>query len=189
MTTLTSLAMSSTSNNDLESVVVGGPVSSSPVSSHKMEQKRRPSMCLPLAIIVSIVLVGAVIAVGVVVSGNKKSNRALTTQQKDLSDIIASISDPATLANSGSAQAKARHWLIHDDDLWANNKGTDMVVTKEMAAQRYALAVLYFATSGPSSWIGNNNWLQGQECNKSWTGIRCDTNGNVRSLVLGKCCQ
>lgn len=148
------------------------------------EQRRRPTFWYILAII-SLLLIGAMIAVGVVVAGNKNSNEALTTRQQELSDIVASISDPATLADTASPQAKARHWLVHDDDLWVDEAG--VLVAQEMAVQRYALAVFYFATSGPS-WIAGNNWLQGQECNDntSWTGITCNTDGKVRALALGK---
>ena len=150
------------------------------------EKRRRPTLWYVLAFI-SVLLIGAVIAVGVVVTGNKGGNmdkQSLTIRQQELSDIVASISDPATLADSSSPQAQAKNWLVYDDNLWVNE--TD-VVTREMAVQRYVLAAFYFATSGPS-WIGNT-WLQGHECNTgntSWTGIKCNTNGQVRALALGK---
>lgn len=150
------------------------------------EKRSRPTLWYVLAFI-SLLLIGAVIAVGVVVTDNKDSNadkQSLTIRQQELSDTVASISDPATLADSNSPQAKAHNWLVHDDNLWVDETE---VVTREMIVQRYVLAAFYFATSGPS-WI-SNTWLQGHECdtgNASWTGINCNTNGQIRALALGK---
>jgi hypothetical protein len=141
------------------------------------EKRRRPTLWYALACF-SLLLIGAVVAVGVTVAGNNKND--LSPRQQELSDYVASISDPAALADSARPQAKAYHWLVFDDDLWVNESD---VVTKEMAVQRYVLATFYFATSGPNSWI-ENTWLQGHEC--SWTGIQCNTADQVRALVLGK---
>ena len=142
------------------------------------DKRRRSTLCYVVAFVS--LLIGAAIGVGIVLAGKKSG---LTLRQQELSDIVSSISDPAALADSASPQAKARHWLVFDDKLWVDK---DEVVTREMAVQRYVLATFYFATSGPKSWVGNN-WLQGHECDNSWTGIKCNASGQVRALALGKC--
>jgi Leucine-rich repeat (LRR) protein len=185
-----SLTKESKSKADLEGGAGMGAsiVASSPATSPKADKKnRRRSTTRYVLTTISILLIGAVIAVGVVVTGNmKRSNRALNPRQQELDNVVTSISDPSALANPNSAQAMARHWLVHNDDLWTGDKAAGLVVTTEMAAQRYVLAVFYFATSGPSSWIGGNKWLQGQECTNGWAGIKCNKHGQVRALVFGK---
>lgn len=142
-------------------------------------KRRRPTFWYALAFM-SVLLIVAVVVVAVIVAGNHKEK--LSAQQQKLSDVVASISDPAALSNSGSPQAKARHWLLFEDMLWANEANA---VTREMATQRYVLAVFYFATSG-ASWI-RNNWLQGHECGDIWNGLACNSNDQVRELTMGKC--
>lgn len=148
------------------------------------EKRQRQSLLYVLACILC-VLIGAAITVGVILLGNKSSPAPLTPCQQELSSAITLISDAATLDEPTSSQAKAYHWLVFNDSLCANEHA---VVTNEMAVQRYVLAVFYFATSGPETWSANT-WLQGPECNgnTSWTGINCNTKGQVRALVLGKC--
>lgn len=130
----------------------------------------------------SLLIIGAMIVVGVRMAGNNTST--LTPRQQQLSDTVNSISDSTALANPASPQAQARHWLLFDDDLWVDQT---QEITRDMVVQRYVLAVFYFATGGPTYWIGNN-WLHGRECNQnnSWTGISCNTNGQVREVALGK---
>ena len=143
-------------------------------------KKRGKSFLRYILVIFAFLLIGAVIAVGVVLVGKNKKER-LSPRQQQLSDIVATVSDSAKLSNSATPQAKARHWLLFNDKLWVRE---DLVVTREMAVQRYVLAVFYFATSG-SSWK-QNNWLKGRECASIWSGIDCNANNQVRTLTFRK---
>mmetsp|Transcript_22115 Transcript_22115/g.33425 ORF Transcript_22115/g.33425 Transcript_22115/m.33425 type:complete len:328 (-) Transcript_22115:119-1102(-) len=75
-----------------------------------------------------------------------------------------------------SNQHKAACWMLHDDPkkLSAGN---------HHFSQRYALAVLYFATQGDTKWKVKTNWLSGTaECD--WYGVECVL-GKVNGLDLG----
>jgi hypothetical protein len=87
------------------------------------------------------------------------------------------------------------------NDRHATTAAVAVRVTTEMILQRYVLAVLYFATSGPvsslsSSWTVSG-WLHGPECGggggandtapslSSWPGVTCHANGTVQMLQFG----
>ena len=127
----------------------------------------------------SMVLLAAVIAVAVLVSG---SGGDLTSQQQQLSEISKSLSSESDLQDTNSPQAKAYQWLVYDDILYKDAKS----IPKEWAAQRYVLAVFYYATMGPYKWELGTNWLQGSECLDEWLGIACNDQGFVRTLAFGK---
>lgn len=127
---------------------------------------------------VSILLVGAVIAVAVLMA----NRGGMTPQQEQLSEIAKSISSPEDLGNKASPQAKAYEWLVYEDKLWADANE----IPRDMAVQRYVLAVFYFSTSGPFSWEDNSNWLKGSECLSEWTGLNCNDQSEVRAVAFGK---
>ncbi|KAL7480475.1 hypothetical protein ACHAW6_006166 [Cyclotella cf. meneghiniana] len=90
----------------------------------------------------------------------------------DLDLVIKRITvEQSILSDSNSPQSKAYAWC--KSDLF--NYSTDVA---ERLAQRYALAVLYFATKGGGTgeWNNSTNWLSGHECN--WYGIRCEWGEN-----------
>jgi hypothetical protein len=87
-----------------------------------------------------------------------------------------------SLVMEGSHQQKAACWILHDDN--NNNKGRMPSPKSKAFAQRFALAVLYYATSGPTKWKYRDHWLtRTSEC--QWFGVECDSWGTVVALDLG----
>jgi hypothetical protein len=106
---------------------------------------------------------------------------------KSMQEIAFSVSGPLPLDESNSPQSKALRWLTTVD----NGVTTQ---SREMMAERYIVAALYFATGG-EAWIVQHNFLsQGSVC--EWNevnsskevrqGIVCDDNLKVKHIVLGK---
>jgi heme/copper-type cytochrome/quinol oxidase subunit 2 len=136
---------------------------------------------LGAVVLVALVVVGAGVAFAVLRKTSNKDKAVKTTQrQQEISDMIRSIADPAKLAIISSPQAEAHAWLTRHDNIWADES---IALTMEMVTQRYALAVVYFATNGSSSWVTPNGWLQGHEC--QWLGVTCNNLEQVHTLVLG----
>ena len=128
---------------------------------------------------VSVLLLAAAIAVAVVVFGSRGGG--LTPQQQQLSEIAKSISSEDDLHDSATPQAMAYGWLINEDTFY---EGLD-TIPRDLAAQRYVLAVFYYATNGPDKWKLTTNWLMGSECLAEWSGISCNDQGSVRTLQFG----
>ena len=132
---------------------------------------------------VSVLVLTAVVVVVVLVFG--ESGGQLTPQQQQLSEIAYSISSKNDLQNSASPQYMAYNWLIHHDTFYNNANN----IPRELAAQRYVLAVFYYATMGHQQWVDTSNWLQGSECLGDWFGISCNDQGHVRTLKFGMSSQ
>jgi hypothetical protein len=134
---------------------------------------------------VAMVLIATIVAVSVIMTRNNNENRdsELTVQQKEISDIIYSISDPKVLETSSSPQAQAHQWMVFDDDLYSRPDSEDF--DRDDIVQRYVLAVFYFATNGATTWR-NNSWLMDHECKSPWTNIYCNDNNRVRAFSFGK---
>ena len=73
-------------------------------------------------------------------------------------------------------QQKALNWIAFEDDLQL--KADEDPV--ERIAQRYALAVLYYATNG-ESWLRDTGWLTGREHECTWYGLECENRQIVES--------
>jgi len=84
---------------------------------------------------------------------------------------------PVVALGNSTPEERAVHWLIQEDPLQLS------VETEEDRArltQRYALATLYFSTSG-NEWRNNSDWLSDEdEC--TWYGLYCHTN---TTTILG----
>lgn len=94
--------------------------------------------------------------------------------------IIARFPEGAeALADSTSPQRSAIEWL--------NSANNDGISSEDQLLQRYALATLFYATSG-NSWTSSTTWLsQAGECtwySSSSSGSVCDSNGNIVTLQL-----
>jgi Leucine-rich repeat (LRR) protein len=80
----------------------------------------------------------------------------------------------AALQQTGTPQNQALQWL-------SRNAGVDDF-TPYNILQRYALATLYFATGGPTSWFANMNWItDAPVCDWNNTAsetFRCSSDGN-----------
>jgi hypothetical protein len=140
------------------------------------------------------VVVAALIIIVVVllVHRQRQSPDHLTKVQVEWKNAIALLVPAATLADASTPQAQALDWLLYRDDTTAMD---DPTISLELVIQRYALAVLYLATSGPASWI-SGSWLRGSECGGTttgaqpplpWAGISCHANHTVQALQLGTC--
>ena len=80
-----------------------------------------------------------------------------------------------------SPQFLALRWISRD----TFQKGGSEAYTMGASIQRFALATIYFALKGPSTWLDNNLWLSTVVSVCEWKGVTCDTsNTSVSSLEL-----
>lgn len=167
---------------DSSNSVASGGTASQTVVENTVDSKRRKRLIFWLVVsgLLSIVLLGGV-AIAVIFLTHT-STSSLSQRQQELEDVVDSVLDPAALVDATSPQAKAKEWLLHMDNLWSDD---NTIITEEMVLQRFVLAVVYFAMNGPSSSTLKASWLVGSECGNAWTGVTCDANGTVHSLVLG----
>ena len=87
--------------------------------------------------------------------------------------------------DGNSPQSMALEWIINQDPAQLDPNNVYL-------PQRYALAVLYYSTGGPTSWSETNHWMSGKGyC--LWHGVEClgeddyiqfNGNGNVFGLNL-----
>eukprot|EP00957_Ditylum_brightwellii_P020225 1525798-Ditylum_brightwellii.AAC.1 len=77
-----------------------------------------------------------------------------TTRAALITDEITKISGQSALNDPTSPQSFALEWLIENDPLQINPCDVPTI------NQRYALAVLFYATNG-NDWINNAGWLSG----------------------------
>ena len=96
---------------------------------------------------VTILVLVAMVVVAVLVS--RGSGGQLSPLQQQLSEIAYSISSKKDLQNSGAPQYMAYNWLIHEDTFYNDAKN----ISRELVAQRYVLAVFYYATKGHQKWV------------------------------------
>jgi hypothetical protein len=95
------------------------------------------------------------------------------------------LTSPAT-----SPQGKALDWLAYADE--ANLDLT--TVRPSVLVERYALAVLYFGTNGPTSWTNRYGFLNASSVcswyedlgSDSYNGVSCQDGISVNALRLGK---
>ena len=95
-----------------------------------------------------------------------------------LPELRASFSNAtyADIETEGSPQQLAFQWLVssrHPPSEDASEVGVPEFPPLARLQQRFALATLYFATGGESTWINNVGWLDStvHECN--WHGWNC----------------
>lgn len=103
--------------------------------------------------------------------------------------------DPLPTNETTSPEWKALNWLVNDDERTIN---TTIIpnVNAQSIIQRYALAVIYFATEGDTSWATQCNFLSSEsECqwnNGISSGASCggggvdDNNETITRLDLRK---
>jgi hypothetical protein len=144
---------------------------------------------------VTLLLVGAVVAVSLLLFRPKGPS-----MDEQVDAVLRSVSDPSALADGRTPQAKAREWILYEDTYWSGVRNMEAGgIPTQRVVQRYALAVLYYATNGPTSWgkessagggggaNGNHGWLLGGECDdpEPWHGLACDSDGEVRAVGFG----
>ena len=82
-----------------------------------------------------------------------------------------------TSGSDTTPEDRALEWLIEEDQTDYSNQGN-----REKLEQRYALAVVFYSTTG-SSWLDSTDWLlAANEC--TWFGVACDLDQKVTTLTL-----
>ena len=161
----------------------------------KGKKKRKPNTVkhsTTYKVIALFLVTFAIILISIGIAKNKISpTERLTEKQKLIQSILTRVTGEKTLTKPGTGQYRARNWLLFNDKV--TNKASANPIDAEAIIQRFALACVYFATSGgdtdTSTWeTTNDNWLKGPECGDDrhtpWFGIGCNEDGHVRALVL-----
>lgn len=101
--------------------------------------------------------------------------------------VLFDLTDPNLLDNPLTPFGQAFRWIWLTDPLQLDP------CSGEAFRQRYALAVLYYATDGPNAWTERDGWLaqmdgeddttMHHEC--SWFGVQCNEDNVVTELILG----
>jgi len=152
---------------------------------HKSVRDRMDFKILILGLsLLSVILIS--VAIAKTRGPGKPRRTALSPKQQQLQSILTRITGEKTLTETGTAQNKARNWLLFEDK--ESHKASR---SEGSIIQRFALACFYFATSGDndnkSTWK-KNNWLKGPECggdnNEVWFGLDCNSDGEIRAMAL-----
>lgn len=97
-----------------------------------------------------------------------------TTREDYLFNLLAPVTNPASLRDPTTPQGQAFNWMLNTDPLLAIDPC--VFPTKE---QRFGLATLYYATNG-AQWTNSTGWLGGSsEC--TWAGVLCGEQGTPAS--------
>lgn len=100
------------------------------------------------------------------------------TRLEQLFSLLHPISPEIDILDQENPQGEAFTWLLFNDPL------SITPCTYPTVEQRYSLAVLYFATEGPT-WTSDTGWLSGTiECD--WFGVTCNEQDEVIAVSLGK---
>lgn len=147
------------------------------------KQRRKPYVYAGLGA-VSLLLLGGIIALSVVMFGDKSSSKGviLTARQESLHNIIKAAVPANVLTDPDTPQYRAHQWLLYEDSLGlapASGASQDRVI------QRYTLAAFFFSTGGPRSWK-THNWMEGDECAEEWEGVGCTSDGVAHVISLSK---
>lgn len=138
-----------------------------------------------------LILGGAVLAIifialGISALGGGESKSPKRQRQIKSLVVGSGISNEAAVEDSNSPQGNALAWLANVDKTSLDS---------EFLTQRYALAVLFYATSGTTdhikpvgSWIDQTNWM-GDQGYCSWHGVKCgldesDKDDQITEIVL-----
>lgn len=107
---------------------------------------------------------------GIIALVGKSNSNIANGDAKRVNEFISKIVELEISVKSdmemiGSPQYLSVQWL-------AKNDGAKMKPNDEYAMQRYALAVLFYSTSGTDGWINKTNWMTADGlCN--WHGVLC----------------
>ena len=96
----------------------------------------------------------------------------MTSEQRaiQLTEILETVSDPATLNTTNTPQNRVLNYIIEGDSL-------NVCPSYENAMHRYVMAVLFY------SWGKSSSISSGAEC--GWGGITC-ANVNITKLSFGE---
>lgn len=91
----------------------------------------------------------------------------------------------AAVTMENSPQSRAFQWL--DTSIQLNSTFFQQESEKSILSrmtQRFALATLYFATSGRTEWTNSTNWLSASVDECTWSGCMCSSGPGLLSLIL-----
>jgi hypothetical protein len=160
--------------------------------------QRKMSITLMITLGISLVLVAIGITVGIIAPKNKNeflATVAPTFAPTFVSDmelaraIVTPLSGNETLWDESSPQFKALWWIVHEDpaQMMTLMMQDETRSLSNIFVERYAMAVLYFATDGPT-WLGQTEFL-GNSSICDWddlsNGIGCNDDGSA--VVLSIC--
>jgi len=74
-------------------------------------------------------------------------------REKDIFDIVKTVSDEKALQSETSPQSKAFHWIVDDDPLRVDP--SDDITDDSKILQRYVVAVIYFSMDGDDWFCGS----------------------------------
>lgn len=104
------------------------------------------------------------------------------------------VENPALLLDPETPQGKAFDQIFQETTapgrklagLWNREEGRDLQTEYKdyRITQRFALLVLYFSTSGETSWVENLGWdvFEPNEC--EWHGVECFNRNRITTSVL-----
>jgi hypothetical protein len=109
-------------------------------------------------------------------------------RENEIKSLLSNVTMPSMFSNNSTAQARAYEWLIDEDAFYVCPYDPNV-------AQRYILAVLYFAANG-DGWLQCSNNTSISPCDDDrflsvshecdWGGIGCNSDNHVISLHLGE---
>lgn len=108
------------------------------------------------------------------------ANHTLTDKSKDVSNLswLIQTSGDTSVKHKTSPQHKGTCWMLRQDPLRLSQSN------RKRFGQRYALAVLWYATQGDKYWKEKQNWMsEKHEC--TWYGVVCNSWGTIIELDLG----
>ena len=151
-------------------------------------------------LIVLLVVTAITIGVSVGVTEQQKRKGELTTfsptmsptfsptlsfvsKTADLESIVQTTMPPESTALSApnTPQRRAFDWILEEA------RAGILVDNEDRIRQRFILIVLYYATSGPTAWTTQHQFLQQgvDECFWADVGIKCNTDGMLTELDIG----
>lgn len=99
-----------------------------------------------------------------------------TNRSDTIIGLLEVITPELDTVTPSSPQGMALNWILNEDD-------TDPCLDSDSVRQRYALATLFFSTSG-ASWFNASGWLS-MESECSWYGVLCSDSNDVERFELG----
>ena len=143
-------------------------------------------------------VVVAVVLVAVLTGNNrndplepkKTPSPTIMSDEDYLYQLLLPISGEEALNNSNSSAFQAFHWMIEDDPAELDFRTTEPGILLD----RFVVATFYFATGGPTSWVGQFDFLSNTsvcewppletEDRENARRVDCNENGRVAKLVM-----
>ena len=158
--------------------------------------RRRKRLVVLILLIVVLVAVGIAVAIALTTQNNGGGSSSPTSAPTapiplNMSVLLEQFLDelPAETAAAvnvvDSPQSKAYQWIntsVQLNSTFFQQESPKSILSR--MTQRFALATLYYATSGPTEWINPLNWLDANVDECSWSGCTCSSGPGVYGLDL-----